>query len=246
MNYFMCPHCNLPFCLTPENHSAHVQPARLNLTGFGDRPREGLNDFRVVTHLYTCTNRNCGLSSIFFEIRTDYEEPRGIALGDEPQQVQRRRLLKKVQIVPPPKPKVRRLPATVPLIIRQDYEEAQLIRDISPKASAALARRCLQGMIRDRHKIIGKNLHNEIQALKSKVDDQRLDAIDSLRWIGNIGAHPEENLDVIIDITANEAAETLRFVETLIDDWYVNRHVKDSIEHAVIRIADEIKSRKPK
>lgn len=241
---FNCPHCDVPFHLTPENHSVHIQQARMNLTGFGDRPREGLNDFRLVTLLYTCPNRSCGLSSIFFEIRTDYEEPRGIAVGDEANQVQWRRLLRKVQIVPPPKPKVRDLPATVPPVVRQDYEEARLIRDISPKASAALARRCLQGMIRDRYQISARTLNLEIEKLKGKVDEQRWKAIDSLRDIGNIGAHPEKDVSVIIDISASDAAESLRFVEILIDDWYVNRHVKDSIENEIIRIADEIKSQK--
>ena len=40
-------------------------------------------------------------------------------------------------------------PEFIPEAIRQDYREACRIRDLSPKASATLARRCLQGMIRD-------------------------------------------------------------------------------------------------
>lgn len=40
-------------------------------------------------------------------------------------------------------------PEYVPAAIRQDYEEACKIRNLSPKASATLSRRCLQGIIRD-------------------------------------------------------------------------------------------------
>src|SRR4051794_16321199 len=40
-------------------------------------------------------------------------------------------------------------PDYVPGVIRADYSEACAIKKLSPKASATLARRCLQGMIRD-------------------------------------------------------------------------------------------------
>ena len=45
--------------------------------------------------------------------------------------------------------RARPLPDYIPQVIEQDYTEACRIRDLSPKASATLARRCLQGMIRD-------------------------------------------------------------------------------------------------
>ena len=41
------------------------------------------------------------------------------------------------------------LPDYIPQQIRNDYQEACSIRNLSPKASATLSRRCLQGMIRD-------------------------------------------------------------------------------------------------
>lgn len=40
-------------------------------------------------------------------------------------------------------------PEYIPEQIRQDYEEACLIAELSPKASATLSRRCIQSMIRD-------------------------------------------------------------------------------------------------
>ena len=47
----------------------------------------------------------------------------------------------------------KQFPDYIPKAIRQDYEEAYSIVNLSPKASATLSRRCLQGMIREFWKI---------------------------------------------------------------------------------------------
>jgi hypothetical protein len=66
-------------------------------------------------------------------------------------------------LVPPSQAKA--FPDYVPQPIRDDYLEACLIRDLSPKASATLSRRCLQGMIRDFFGISRARLVDEIQAI---------------------------------------------------------------------------------
>ena len=48
-----------------------------------------------------------------------------------------------------PQSSAKAFPQYIPGPVLQDYEEACLIAVLSPKASATLARRCLQGMIRD-------------------------------------------------------------------------------------------------
>jgi hypothetical protein len=58
------------------------------------------------------------------------------------------------------------LPDYVPKAIREDYAEACLIESKSPKASATLCRRALQGMIRDFHGIRNGTLNQQINALK--------------------------------------------------------------------------------
>jgi hypothetical protein len=40
-------------------------------------------------------------------------------------------------------------PDYIPEALRRDYEEACAIRDLSPKVSATITRRCIQGIIRD-------------------------------------------------------------------------------------------------
>jgi hypothetical protein len=114
-------------------------------------------------------------------------------------------------------------PEYVPVAIRQDYEEACKIRDLSPKASATLSRRCLQGIIRDFKGIVKKRLVDEIDALKDEVDPDTWAAIDAVRQIGNIGAHMERDINEIIDVDPEEAQLLIELIETLIKDWYIAR-----------------------
>ena len=114
-------------------------------------------------------------------------------------------------------------PAFVPEQIRQDYQEACAIRVLSPKASATMSRRCLQGMIRDFHGISKESLHQEITALTGKVDDEVIKALLSAKSIANIGAHPEQDINLILDIDPGEAETLTALVELLIDEWYVAR-----------------------
>ena len=92
-------------------------------------------------------------------------------------------------------------PDYVPEAIREDYQEACAIITDSPKAAATLARRCLQGMIRHFWQVSGKrSLKDEIDAIESLVDPLTWQAIDATRHVGNIGAHMERDVDLIIDV----------------------------------------------
>ena len=128
-----------------------------------------------------------------------------------------------------PEASVRSLPDYIPEAIRQDYTEAYLVKDKSPKASATLARRCLQGMIRDFWGVKPGMLNNEIRELEDmgRVDPQTLDSIDAVRKVGNIGAHMEKDVNVIVDVTEGEAEILLALIDSLVDDWYVARHGRE-------------------
>lgn len=136
-------------------------------------------------------------------------------------------------------------PSYIPTQLVQDYTEACKIRDLSPKASATLARRCLQGMIRDFHGIKDKkSLYDEIDALKGVIPTSEWDALDSLRSIGNIGAHMEKDVDLIIDVTSEEANTLIAFIEYLFKQWYVKRHDDEENLRAVKAIAGIKKAQK--
>jgi hypothetical protein len=137
-------------------------------------------------------------------------------------------------------------PEYIPKPVRDDYEEACLIRDLSPKASATLARRCLQGMIRDFHDISKGRLKDEINALKDRVAPLTWQAIDTVRSVGNIGAHMEKDINVIVDVDPQEAAMLIGLIEMLMEDWYINRHEREQQLSNIVALGeDKEQARKP-
>lgn len=130
-------------------------------------------------------------------------------------------------------------PDYIPEQIRKDYEEACLIIEASPKAAATLLRRCLQGMIHDFWGIHEKNLNAEITKLKEKVTSSQWNAIDGLRKLGNIGAHMESDVNLIIDIDQDEAKKLLKLIELLLEQWYIARHNDEKLYKDITYIADE-------
>jgi hypothetical protein len=126
-------------------------------------------------------------------------------------------------------------PDYIPEPLRQDYYEACAIRDLSPKASATITRRCLQGMIRHFCGISGRTLFDEINELRTRVHDgngpvgvlpDSVDAIDHVREIGNIGAHMQADINVIVDVDSDEAQILIDLVELLFEEWYVARQTR--------------------
>lgn len=144
-------------------------------------------------------------------------------------------------------------PDYIPEPIREDYYEACKIRDLSPKASATLIRRCLQGMIRDFAGIKKNTLNNEITALKNAIMDgtadrsitpESVEAIDHIRTIGNIGAHMEKDINTIIDVDPDEASTLIEVTEMLFEEWYGDRHRRAERLAKVKGIADSKKDQK--
>jgi len=128
-------------------------------------------------------------------------------------------------------------PEYIPQALRDGYYEACLIKDDSPKAAATLARRCLQGMIRDFCNIRKATLDQEIKALHAAIDEgsappgvsiESVDAIDHVRRVGNIGAHMEKDINLIIPVDPQEAQSLIGLVELLFEEWYVSREQRKS------------------
>jgi len=159
-----------------------------------------------------CPNAECGKFTLTAQLhRSEWSE------GNQ----KMRDVEKTWQLVPSSKAKI--LPSYLPKAIIEDYEEACLIAEPSPKASATLSRRCLQGIIRDFWKVRPGRLVDEIKAIEDRVDPLTWEAIDSVRKVGNIGAHMEKDINLIIEVEPYEADLLIGLIETLIDDWYVAR-----------------------
>lgn len=81
-------------------------------------------------------------------------------------------------------------PKEVPAHIADDYREACLVREDSPKASAALSRRCLQMVLREN----GFAQHDLAPAIQAALDSHILpmalaENVDAIRNIGNFALY---------------------------------------------------------
>jgi hypothetical protein len=201
-----CPFCNRPVTVVPQNRS-------ISRHGFLNGNKHGSR--AVFTEVIVCPNPDCrefALSACIVPVTYSSSKSQwvdGLPVGNW-------------SLIPQASVKV--FPPYVPASILSDYREACLIRELSPKASATLSRRCLQGMIRDFWGVVRKNLYQEIEAIEDKVDVETWQAIDAVRTIGNIGAHMETDINVIVEVDPNEAGVLIELIEILITEWYVARH----------------------
>ncbi|MBB1420057.1 DUF4145 domain-containing protein [Pseudoalteromonas sp. SG44-1] len=111
----------------------------------------------------------------------------------------------------------------VPECLRKDFIEASLIMTLSPKASAALSRRCLQSILRDKAGVKKGSLDREIQQAMEHLPSHIAGAIDAVRQIGNFAAHPmkSDSTGEIVEVEAGEAQWNLDVLESLFDFYYV-------------------------
>lgn len=107
--------------------------------------------------------------------------------------------------------------------IAEDYNEACQVLELSPKASAALSRRCLQHVLREKGGIKSGNLGAEIDQVLSTLPSHLAEAVDAIRNIGNFAAHPSKSSasGEIVDVEEGEAEWCLDVLEQLFDFYYV-------------------------
>jgi len=108
--------------------------------------------------------------------------------------------------------------------IKEDYEEACLVLPDSAKASAALSRRCLQNILREKAGVQSGNLFDEIQeVIDAGLPSHLAESIDSVRNIGNFAAHPikSKNTGQVVPVEPGEAEWNLEVIEQLLDFYFV-------------------------
>jgi Domain of unknown function (DUF4145) len=228
-----CPYCG---------HAQVIDAKRFDDADWEEIGVAGEKNGQPLRLAYTaivCANADCRELSLSIQLGERYRDA-----GGAPFVLPRRMWT----LLPPSSAKPQ--PDYIPKPIRDDYYEACAIRSLSPKASATLTRRCLQGMIRHFCGISRKRLVDEIDELRQRVaqgsappgvQPDSVDAIDNVRKIGNIGAHMEADINVIVDVDPNEAQVLLDLVENLFDEWYVARDAREKRFAAIKAMADEKK-----
>ncbi len=213
-----------PFC----NHASTI--TYLNCGGdtlhFEKGNKDG--DLGLLSEVIVCPNSECKEYTIKAGLYKTKKKPNGDReFIDEP--------LLQWQLRP--QSKARPFPSYIPPQILDDYREACLVKDLSPKASATLSRRALQGIIRDFWGIKKNRLIDEINELKGKVDQPTWDAIDAVRSIGNIGAHMEKDINLIVDVEPKEAELLIGLIEILLKDWYIARYERQQHLQSIVAVA---------
>lgn len=225
MDGYICPFCGLGMSLGSTNLSRYV-------ASFKDpyvhtkipMPRATQENPLLRISFYKCPHDKCQKTSIVAEYSTK----------------------ENLFITQPiyPKVNIQKVPDYIPKAIRDDYMEACMILNDSPKAAATLCRRALQGMIRDFHGIIEKTLYSEIDALQGKIPLEQWNSLNGIREIGNIGAHMEKDVNSIIDIEPEEAHLLVETILYLMDVWYSTRHAALERNNAIKAVQDRIKAAK--
>jgi len=135
------------------------------------------------------------------------------------------------------------VPIEVPSKFATDYTEACLVFADSAKASAALSRRCVQHIIRDKLGIIKKDLFQEIQEVidKALLPTDLLESIDAIRNVGNFAAHPikSQSTGEIVEVEPHEADWNLDVIEMLFEYLFVRPEaIKKKREALNIKLTD--------
>lgn len=223
MSSYNCPFCGITLPVTDDTHQVNY-PSFSNGTGHGYSINGAYTTNDCISiDMYKCPECE-NISVIASSLGKGFKKPFRVLVN--------------------PTSSAKQYPDYIPKAIRDDYEEAYSIVNFSPKASATLSRRCLQGMIRDFWNIKKSKLADAINELQNKVTSSQWKAIDSVRKIGNIGAHMESDINTIVEVDSGEAEKLLKLIELLIDKWYISRHDEDQLFLEVSNIADNKMSQK--
>ncbi|ELL4669318.1 DUF4145 domain-containing protein [Vibrio fluvialis] len=216
---WQCPYCNHNATINTEQYSIGRHDFFIN--------NKHDVKLRLVSNAIVCPNPECREYTITADLGTAVQHE----LYKIGQHLQSWALK--------PQSKAKPLPDYIPKAVVADYEEACLIKDLSPKSSATLARRCLQGILRDFWGVKPTRLVDEIKSIQDKVDPITWQAIDAIRNVGNIGAHMEKDINVIVEVDPDEAQLLIGLLEHLIKEWYINRHERQKQMEALIGVAKQ-------
>jgi hypothetical protein len=168
-----------------------------------------------------CPNPNCKRFIIYLINATDYDKPQAARWKIHS--------YKKKLLVYPKTHSRKPVPTEVPNAFATDYTEACLVLTDSSKASAALSRRCLQNILREKASVKKGDLATEIQQVldSGQLPTYLAGSIDAIRNIGNFAAHPSKSTSSgeIVNVEPGEAEWNLEVLESLFDFYFVQPEI---------------------
>lgn len=199
-----CPHCSTP---------NRFERASIRLPGSG-APQSDIENFPVTDideahhhelRLSCCTE--CGKLVLVLKEQTGKGPPAPVWTEN---------LVWPVHIERP-------VPEEVPENIASDYREAVAVLGISPKASAALSRRCLQTVLREKGGADQYTLSSQIKHVLDQLPSNIADQLDYVKVVGDFGAHEQKDTKSreILDVEAGEAEYSLDVLDALFEHYYV-------------------------
>ncbi len=220
-----CPFCNRDQTVTGDGRQASFADLTI---GNAEGPR------RLVVKFVVCPNPECRRFSLTASLH-------GLEIAGNRSYTGKH--LKTWALVPPSR--ARSFPVELPTAVLEDYQEACIALEFSPKVAAALARRCLSDMLHDFWKVQTGRLIDEFRQIKGAVDPLTWEAIESVKKTGMIGARWENEGIEILDTEPGEARLLIGLIETLIEDWYVAREIRRKRLEGLRQITNEETAQAP-
>jgi hypothetical protein len=199
-----CPHCTVEI---------HAETRWIYLGG------SEKGDWAV--EKYVCPNPECSKFILYLVL--------GDGVFSSPGSLRGMKSVKKRFMVYPKGSNRPPVPSEVPQMFADDYTEACLVLPDSPKSSAALSRRCLQNLLREKAGVKHTNLADEIQQVidSRTLPSHLVDVIDAIRNVGNFATHPikSQKTGEILPVEPEEAEWNLDVLEALFDFYFVQPSV---------------------
>ena len=151
---------------TSSPHHGYALPLDANLYPIES---EYINSFKP--YIIKCPNLECQKASLYMEFFIKEEQ------------------CPKLKLVYPANSHIPHKPEGVPEYIYNLYKEAFSIHKLSSNAAGALARKCLEEILTDFHKLPKGNLHSMIEKLRKDKPEYYDDVLHDIRAMGNIGTH---------------------------------------------------------
>jgi hypothetical protein len=115
-------------------------------------------------------------------------------------------------------------------------EACNVLKD-SPRASAALSRRCLQDLLKEKGGAKKRDLNDQIEEMMvgDRLPPDLAEDLDVVRNIGNFGTHTQKSTHSgeILDVEPGEAEWNLDVLEELFDYYFVRPAMRASKRDAL-------------